>query len=142
LSASQYRSELTLDIAMDDASGMNVFQGNSHLSCNRDNEALFKHAMPGLHQSIQTATVTEIADNPQLRLKGVSVVDEVDVGGIALFEHLQDLNLAEEFIDGVVAVRRILTEVLSVGFDDLDCADLLSLTVLAVRRSVTRHAMK
>jgi hypothetical protein len=133
---------LTLDIAMDDTGSMNIFQSNGGFSRNRNNEALFENAVPGLHQGIQTTTVTEIADDPQLRLKGVSIVNEVDVGGIALFEHLQDLNLAKELIDCVVAVGCILAEVLSIGFDDLDGTDLLSLTVLAVRESVTGHAMR
>jgi len=96
--------------------------------------------VPSLHQCIQTTTVAEIADDPQLSLKGVSIVDEVDIGGIALFEHLQYLNLAEELIDCCVTVRCILAEVLSVGFDDLDGTDLLGLTVLAVKESVTDHA--
>jgi len=88
LFAPQIGKGLTLDIAMDDTGGMNISQSNGRFPRNRNDKALFKNTMPSLHQCIQTTTVTEIADDPQLRLKGMSIVDEVDVGGIAFFEHL------------------------------------------------------
>lgn len=57
----------------------------------------------------------------------------VDILGALVFKGLQNFDLAKELFEGIISVLRILLIVLSIGFDNLYSADLLSFAVLTER---------
>jgi hypothetical protein len=70
---------------MNDVGGVNVSQGNERLAGDWNDEPLFKLVVVGFHEGSQASAITEVADDPQLRLERECLVDQVDIGSFCVF---------------------------------------------------------
>ena len=81
---------------------------------------------------MDTPSRTQIADNPELRIEGEGLVDDVDVLGLAVFERVKNGNFVDKILNCLVLLSWIKLIVGAVDFNDFESDERLVRLSLAL----------